>query len=277
MVTRETSIRSGLLRMGLPSDDVTVGRLERYAQILEDRAIPRGFLGPNEGPRIVSRHILESAALARVLPADGSLIDVGSGAGLPGAVLACLRPGPTTLLDSLERRAAFLREVIVELGLDASVGCSRAEEAARSPLRDSFDVATSRALAVPASALELTSPFVRAGGAAATLVALEEPSSGAGQAADPSSASTEGDLDPREGGAGSPALGHEGRGPDAAAALSARLTPVAEQLGCGDVRILPLEVPGADAPRWVMIVNKLRSTPDRFPRRTGIPSRRPLG
>ncbi len=260
----------------MPAD--AVARLVRYADILAEEAIPRGFLGPNEEPRILERHVLEGVALAAVLPSEGRLIDVGSGAGLPGVPMACIRTGPTFFVDSLDKRGDFLAEVLAELGLDGTVVVARAEEAARTELRDAFDLSVSRALAAPAVALELTVPFVKPGGVTATLVTPTAVAPAPGGADPDRSTSTDGDaarsaVDPQEvrkAAAGDP-------NPADAEVFLATMGRVAGELGAGDVRLLPLEVPGADAPRWGMIVNKLRSTPDRFPRRTGIPTRRPLG
>src|SRR5207248_2976307 len=89
---------------------------------------------------------------------------------LPGIPLACVRAGPTTLVDSIARRADFLRKVSSELGLDVVVVVGRAEDQARSSLRGSFDVAVTRALAPPAVAFELTLPFLRPGGVLAVLM-----------------------------------------------------------------------------------------------------------
>jgi 16S rRNA (guanine527-N7)-methyltransferase len=258
MVTRETSIADGLAQIGLPTGPDVIARLARFAGLLEDRAIPEGFLGPNERERIVARHVLESCALARLLPA-GSMIDVGSGAGLPGIPLACLRDERTVLLDSNERRGRYLRDVVAELAIDSEVVVARAEESARTDMRDGFATAVCRALAAPAVVLELCLPFVAVGGTLAWLI-------------------TPGSRDDERSTA---SAGGRARGVHTSAQPGpgeiGRLGGVAAELGGGDPQLVPLEVPGADARRWAMIVNKVHATPDRFPRRTGVPARRPLG
>jgi len=100
--------------------------IETYAEILCGRAIVWGLLGPREADRVWDRHILNSAALAELIPDGSSVVDVGSGAGLPGIPLAILRPDLTiTLLEPLLRRSTFLTEVVDELGLGSRVAVVR--------------------------------------------------------------------------------------------------------------------------------------------------------
>lgn len=82
----------------------------------------RGLLGPREVPRLWERHLLNCAVLTDLLPPDARVVDVGSGAGLPGIVLALRRPDlRVDLVESLQRRVDFLREAIAELGLSGVV------------------------------------------------------------------------------------------------------------------------------------------------------------
>lgn len=100
-----------------------------YAQLLATDAVQRGALGPREVPRLWDRHLLNCAVLQELVPADITVLDVGSGAGLPGIALALARPDlHVVLLEPMERRAAFLRYVVAVLGLDAEVAHGRAEE-----------------------------------------------------------------------------------------------------------------------------------------------------
>ncbi len=123
-----------------------LGQAERYAALLTGPAIERGLLGPAEAPRLWERHLLNCAAVAALVPSPCSLIDLGSGAGLPGIVLALLLPDvPVTLVEPMARRATFLEECVQVLGLgNAGVWRGRAEEAAG---RLSADVVTARAVA----------------------------------------------------------------------------------------------------------------------------------
>src|SRR5260370_25955200 len=120
--------------------------VERYAELLAGPGVLRGLLGPREVPRLWERHILNCAVVGGLLPDQAELCDVGSGAGLPGIVLALARPDlQVTLLEPLLRRTLFLDEVIGLLGLDNVVVLrGRAEEFAG---KHRFDVGTSRAVA----------------------------------------------------------------------------------------------------------------------------------
>ena len=122
------------------------GQAERYAQLLAGVGVERGLIGPNEVPRIWERHLLNSAVVAELVPRPCSLVDLGSGAGLPGIVLAMLLPdSEVALLEPMLRRATFLEECVADLGLDnARVVRARAEQMAG---KLAVDVVTARAVA----------------------------------------------------------------------------------------------------------------------------------
>jgi 16S rRNA (guanine527-N7)-methyltransferase len=104
---------------------------ERYASMLATDGVVRGLIGPREAPRIWERHLLNCAAVAELIPPGARVIDAGSGAGLPGIVLAIARPDlPVTLVEPKLRATTFLDEVVTALGLDdrVSVVRARAEE-----------------------------------------------------------------------------------------------------------------------------------------------------
>jgi 16S rRNA (guanine527-N7)-methyltransferase len=108
-----------------------LGVAEEYARLLATDGVLRGLVGPREAPRIWDRHLLNCAALAELIDLGSSIIDVGSGAGLPGVVLAIARPDLTVaLVEPLARRTAFLTEVVDDLGLADRVTVlrGRAEE-----------------------------------------------------------------------------------------------------------------------------------------------------
>jgi 16S rRNA (guanine527-N7)-methyltransferase len=123
-----------------------VSALYRYVDLLIDVGIERGLLGPREAVRVWERHILNCAVIEPVFAPGTSVCDLGSGAGLPGIVLALARPDlRLTLLEPLLRRATFLEEVVAELELtQVTVMRARAEDAAKS-MR--VDVVTARAVA----------------------------------------------------------------------------------------------------------------------------------
>ena len=136
---------------------------ERYVQMLAGPGVIRGLLGPREVPRLWTRHVLNCAAVADLVPRPSALIDLGSGAGLPGIVLALLLPDvQVTLLERMERRSLFLDECVQELGLrNAQVYRATAEEVAG---KLAADVVTARAVAPLDRLAGLAAGLVRPGG-----------------------------------------------------------------------------------------------------------------
>lgn len=126
---------------------------QAYHDSLATVAVERGLIGPREVSRLWDRHLVNSALLGllpqQVLPLGATVCDVGSGAGLPGIPLALSRPDLLlTLVEPLERRSDYLREVVQELGLaNVTVVRGRADDAQVRALKPRFDVVTSRAVA----------------------------------------------------------------------------------------------------------------------------------
>ena len=133
----------------------------RFTQALAEHGEERGLIGPLEPPRLWSRHILNSAVTGPLF--SGRVGDVGSGAGLPGLVLAIARPDVEwVLIEPMERRVAWLSEQVAELGLDnVEVVRSRAEDWRRGP---TLDAVTARAVSALRTLVPLTAPLVRDGG-----------------------------------------------------------------------------------------------------------------
>ena len=102
----------------------------RFAELLATDGVQRGLIGPRETSRLWDRHLLNCAVVAELLPRHGELVDIGSGAGLPGVVLAMLRPEMrVTLLEPMLRRSVFLEECVARLGLpNTTVVRGRAED-----------------------------------------------------------------------------------------------------------------------------------------------------
>jgi 16S rRNA (guanine527-N7)-methyltransferase len=134
----------------------------RFAGILATRGVEQGLIGPREVPRLWDRHLLNCAVVAELIDGRcGTLVDIGSGAGLPGLALAMVLPdAAVTLLEPMERRCRFLEECVTDLGLaNATVLRARAEDAAVKA-----DVATARAVAPLPRLAELAVGVVRPGG-----------------------------------------------------------------------------------------------------------------
>jgi 16S rRNA (guanine527-N7)-methyltransferase len=125
---------------------VALDTARRFAEILATDGVTRGLIGPRETPRLWDRHLVNCALVAELLPERGELVDIGSGAGLPGVVLAMLKPGlHVVLLEPLLRRSVFLEECVARLCLaNVAVARARAEEMAGVI---KADVATARAVA----------------------------------------------------------------------------------------------------------------------------------
>lgn len=186
----------------------------------------QGFLGP--GP--LEEHVIRALDLARAVPeAPGTAIDLGSGGGVPGLPLALLWSDSTwVLLDGSTKRVRFLQQAVDGLGMAGRVRAveSRAETAARTGLRGSFDLAVARGFAGPAVTAECGAAFLRVGG----LMVVAEPPGGAPERWD------EGGL----------------------AELGMRV---------GDT---------LRSPTACQVLHQEHPCPDRYPRRVGIPAKRPL-
>jgi 16S rRNA (guanine527-N7)-methyltransferase len=140
-----------------------------YADLLATDGVVRGLIGPREAPRLWDRHLLNSAVLGEAVPQGSTVCDIGSGAGLPGLVVAIARPDLSiTLVEPLLRRTTFLGEVVEALSL-TNVEVVRGRADALHGSR-TFDVVTSRAVAPLDRLLEWSMPLVAPAGA---LVAMK--------------------------------------------------------------------------------------------------------
>lgn len=138
-------------------------RLSSFASLL--RASPHNLLSPRALDELESRHFPESASFAESLPGSARVLDVGSGGGLPGVVIAIVRLDiEVHLLEATQKKAAFLTEAVETLGLSAVVHHGRAEALAVSPLRESFDVVTARAVAPLDRLVGWCAPYLKPGG-----------------------------------------------------------------------------------------------------------------
>jgi 16S rRNA (guanine527-N7)-methyltransferase len=138
-----------------------IDRARAFTRALAEHGEERGLIGPLEPPRLWTRHILNSAVIAPLF--TGRVGDVGTGAGLPGLVLAIARPDVEwILIEPMERRVAWLSEQKEALGLDnVEVLRARAEDWRRGPV---LDAVTARAVSAMRTLVPLTAPLVRDGG-----------------------------------------------------------------------------------------------------------------
>jgi 16S rRNA (guanine527-N7)-methyltransferase len=236
-----TILIEGCARLAVELTPRQIEQFAAYHERLLVEATKLGISGLDDAEEIERRHLLESAALLRAMrdariALDGAaLVDVGSGAGIPGVALKLLEPSlRVTLVESKAKAARFIEETAAGLGLEGvTVVNARAEDAGRDPAhRERYDLATAKAVAPLAVLLELTLPFVRVGG----WLAAPKGSEARGEAAEAGRALAE--------------LGGELRG--------------------------IVELPRAEPPQFAVLVEMTAPTPDRYPRRAGIPSKRPL-
>ncbi len=166
-VSRETPSTPQVARRAFPSAQLPAA--EAYAARLATDGVVRGLIGPREAARLWDRHLVNCALLGELLPEGATVCDIGSGAGLPGLVLAIARPDlRMTLVEPLLRRTTFLEEVVTELDL-GSVEVVRGRAESLHGER-TFDVVTSRAVAPLPRLLGWSMPLVAPTGA---LVAMK--------------------------------------------------------------------------------------------------------
>ena len=239
MTAFEEILAARAAEVGIPLTAEQIGQFSVYHEMLLDWNTRMNLTALTAPEDVAVKHIIDSLTAYDATLFDGArtLIDVGTGAGLPGIPLAVYAPHLTvTLLDSLNKRVRFLTEVTAAMGLQ-NVRCihARAEEAARTAEhRAAYDIAVSRAVARLPVLLEYTLPFVRVGG---TLLALK------------------------------------GR---AYAEEQKEARRAAEVLGGGRITARPVHLPGLDDVRAILTVTKERQTPAAYPRGGGAPTRRPL-
>ena len=224
----------------IPFDSSLPEKLSVYLRLLEEWNRHMDLTAVLEPEEMLDRHVVDSLSVLKtdLLPSSGSLIDVGTGAGLPGLLLALARPDlQVTLLDAQNKRLCFLQAVCDELGVkNVSLVHARAEDGGRRPdLRERFDVAVARAVAPLSVLCEYLLPYVRTGGVALCWKG--------------------------------PALEEEiEAGRRAAHLLGGRLAmPV------------PCPILNRDWNHRILPVRKIQPTPKLYPRKAGLPKAQPLG
>lgn len=143
----------------------------RYAELLRDTGVTHGLIGPRETDRLWTRHLLNCAVVAELIGSGSRVLDIGSGAGLPGIPLALARPDlEIVLLEPMARRVAWLEHAVETLGLPTAVVRGRAEDAGIRRSWRGADVVTARAVAPLHRLAGWALPFLRPGG---TLLAMK--------------------------------------------------------------------------------------------------------
>lgn len=238
-------LRAYAAEYGITVSDAACGKFDRYAELLVEWNQRMNLTAITEPQDIVLKHFADSLTALTVLPEKSNLsvIDVGTGAGFPGIPLAIAREDiQLTLLDSLNKRLVFLREVCDALGIRAQLIHSRAEEGGRNPkMREQYDVATARAVAAMPVLAEYCLPFVKTGG---RFIAMKGPDSDA-----------------------------EMQGAKRAVKLlGGRVSAVKELM-------LPCQLhDGVEQQgRRLFVIDKEKSTPSQFPRQSAKIAKEPLG
>ncbi len=165
----ESQLALGVASLGVPLPEGAIGRLAQYLRLLEKWNRVHNLTAIREPGQMVTLHVLDSLSVLPYLAQARTLVDVGSGAGLPGIPLAIARPDlHVTLLDSSHKKATFLEQARVELGLvNLAVACERVE---RWQPQAKFDAVVSRAFADLADFVQGAGHLVAPGG---TMLAMK--------------------------------------------------------------------------------------------------------
>lgn len=159
-------LKNGSNKLGVPLNSTQIEQFKEYAELLTEWNKKINLTAITAPADIAVKHFLDCLSAILTNCIRGSVIDVGTGAGFPGLVLKIAKPEiKLTLLDSLNKRINFLKEVSGKLALeDINFVHARAEDAARTVLRSNFDTAVSRAVANMTVLSELCLPFLKIGG-----------------------------------------------------------------------------------------------------------------
>lgn len=231
----------GIKRLGLDIEEEQIALFQRYFNELTDWNGRTNLTAITDYSEVQAKHFLDSLTVSLVIPKDvvanGTLMDVGSGAGFPGLPLKLLYPGlRVTLVESVGKKAAFLNHMTDTLGLEGVEVCAqRVESLAHDPrMRGNFDVVVSRAVADMSVLAELTLPLCKPGG---RVVAQKK-------------------------------FGVDDELKRAERAISL--------LGGTLESIETVDLEEIGEQRWLVVLSKNSESPSSYPRRPGIPAKRPL-
>ena len=224
-------------RLNLDLTDSQARQFMRYYELLVEKNKVMNLTAIVEFEDVVVKHFLDSLMLCKVMEAKGRLLDVGTGAGFPGIPLKIVYPDlEVVLLDSLNKRVQFLKEVIEDLGLNGIEAVhGRAEDLARQGCyRERFDICVSRAVAHLASLSEYCLPFVTMDG---YFVSYKS-----------------GDIEEE--------LNNSRK--------------AVKILGGKVKNVSKFQLPATDITRSLVVISKIKKTDFKYPRRAGIPTKEPL-
>ena len=232
----------GLEELGIDLSNDQIEQFVKFYEMLVEKNKVMNLTGITEFNEVIVKHFIDSLALVKVIDKDKladdiSIIDIGTGAGFPGIPLKIAFPEiKITLLDSLNKRINFLKEVSEELGFDnIEFIHGRSEDFGRNPqYREQFDICVSRAVANLATLSEFCVPFVKVGGSFVSYKA--------------------GDC-----------------GEEVSTSIKA-----VEKMGGKIEKQLEYIVPTSDLNRVLLVIDKEKATPKSFPRKAGIPAKEPI-
>lgn len=234
-------LKSRLVEAGIPAPEEAAEKLGIYHALLLEYNQRMDLTAVLEDGEIIDRHYIDSLlplSMPGMIPDAGNVIDVGTGAGFPGMMLALFRPDLSfTLLDAQQKRLTFLEAVLKETGTkNVTLVHARAEDGARTPaLREQFDLAVARAVAAMPVLAEYLLPYVKVGGKALCW-----------------------------------------KGPGALEELP-QAAKAARILGGRLGEAIPAPIPGRDWQHILLPVFKETPTPKKYPRKAGTPGKEPLG
>ena len=158
-------------QIGRPLSESQQQQLVRYAEFLAEYNEKVNLTAITEPSEMAIKHFADSISLITAVKLAGKLLDLGTGAGFPGMVMKVLFPElDVTLMDSVGKKIEFLRQLAIELGVEVTLLCGRAEDFAKKPdLREQFDVVTARAVAALPTLCEYCLPFVKVDGVFASM------------------------------------------------------------------------------------------------------------
>ena len=232
----------GAAEFGIKLSEIQMGQFRLYHERMVEWNEMMNLTRIIEWEHVVGRHFLDSLSVVDALPSEAlysnaTLLDVGSGAGLPGVPLKIIFPDlNVTLLEVTQKKALFLEQVVADLGLPGlDVRTGRAEDLARDPdLREAFDTVVARAVAKLNVLVELMAGFCKVGG-----VVIAQKSSA----------------------------------PDAEIRLASKAI---KTMGVEVGEVREVDFAGSEGPRSLVVLRKAHPTPMEYPRRPGIPFKRPL-